>query len=347
MANKILNLIFKADATDATRELNKFKGETGSTDTGAGGTGVLGVTSALKASITPALALGTSLMGVGYILKGELDKYTEYITEVDNLSVSLGLAVDEGSFLVSAMNQYNISNDTMVAVFRKLSAEGIDPTIENLGILLQQWEDMEEGSEKGQFAMQMFGEQGIKQLLPWWDKLSDAQKEAFGYQETGLKVTQDMVTETRELNLVTGHLTGEWDTLKGQLVEGVLPTLITIGQYIYISMEYSRRLRKYLTGLKIPDSGAPKIPGLPGYDIPIPGPGDDGHTYPKGGYATGGNFTVGGSGGTDSQNVNFMATPGETVSVGGGTSDMQNILSEVRRLVDSLPVAIADAVERR
>ena len=66
-----------------------------------------------------------------------------------------------------------------------------------------------------------------------------------------------------------------------------------------------------------------------------------------GGFATGGSFTVGGSGGTDSTPVSFMATPGETVSVGGGTSDMENVMAEIRRLVDSIPLAIADAIERR
>ena len=63
-------------------------------------------------------------------------------------------------------------------------------------------------------------------------------------------------------------------------------------------------------------------------------------------YATGGTFTVGGSGGIDSTPVGFMATPGETVTVGGGTSDMENVLAEIRLLVKSLPTTIADAIER-
>lgn len=75
-------------------------------------------------------------------------------------------------------------------------------------------------------------------------------------------------------------------------------------------------------------------------DVPSPwqGPGDR--------YATGGEFTVPGFGGSDSQPVGSMATPGERVSIGGGTSDMENVLAEVRRLVDSIPLAITDAVGR-
>lgn len=64
------------------------------------------------------------------------------------------------------------------------------------------------------------------------------------------------------------------------------------------------------------------------------------------GYQAGGRFTIGGSGGSDSTRVSFMGTPGEEVSVGGGTSDMAAILAEVRRLVNMLPVVISDAVER-
>ena len=53
-------------------------------------------------------------------------------------------------------------------------------------------------------------------------------------------------------------------------------------------------------------------------------------------FATGGGFTVGGAGGTDSQFVGFRATPGERVAVipqgksfGGGGGSMTNITVEI------------------
>lgn len=57
--------------------------------------------------------------------------------------------------------------------------------------------------------------------------------------------------------------------------------------------------------------GDPSVPGVgmvPGQDISFDAGGLDA-------YATGGSFQVGGSGGTDSQLVRFMATPGETVTI--------------------------------
>ena len=64
-----------------------------------------------------------------------------------------------------------------------------------------------------------------------------------------------------------------------------------------------------------------------------------------GAFATGGSFTVGGSGATDSQLTAFMATPGENVSVGqdngGGT---QVIVNDMRTASGSQPVQVQSRV---
>lgn len=83
------------------------------------------------------------------------------------------------------------------------------------------------------------------------------------------------------------------------------------------------------------------------------------------GFATGGHFTVGGSGGTDSQVVAFKATPGEKVSVrtpaqagnGGGDTfvfspqiasgvTQQDLAAMLPRMYDSFVARVADKVRR-
>lgn len=68
------------------------------------------------------------------------------------------------------------------------------------------------------------------------------------------------------------------------------------------------------------------------------------------GFATGGSFTVGGSGGTDSQLVAFRATPGEMVDVrtpgqagGGGVTVIQHISVDSRSDQASILAAMAQA----
>lgn len=70
------------------------------------------------------------------------------------------------------------------------------------------------------------------------------------------------------------------------------------------------------------------------------------------GFATGGSFTVGGSGGVDSTPVRFMATPGEKVSIqtpgqqgGGGANIVQNIHIDARSDAASIMLAMSRAKE--
>lgn len=339
MANKILNLIFKVK-DEASGPLKEITGKAGG-EAGAGGTGMLGVGSALEGMIKPALALGGSLLGIGYILKGELTNYTEYITEVGNLASSLNITVKEASALSGAMDTYDISATTMISAFARLTAEGIEPTIAGLQSALYEY-DLLSGIDKSAFANELFGPAGVREIIPWWESLTELQKERLGYQEQGLAVTQEMSDEVDTLKTTTSLLTTEWDTMKGLLIEGVMPTLITIGQYIYVAMDYARRLKGYLAGLV--GEGAPHVE--PGYKYGLDDWAPPTRVGRPRGRAYGGDFTVGGTGGIDSTPVSFMATPGETVSVGGGITDNEKILAEMRRLVDTIPTAIADAVGR-
>ena len=67
-------------------------------------------------------------------------------------------------------------------------------------------------------------------------------------------------------------------------------------------------------------------------------------------FQHGGSFTVSGFGGIDSQLVQFRATPGERVTVGGSNEEMIFEIKQVRMGIDRLgrilPITIRDAIER-
>jgi len=63
------------------------------------------------------------------------------------------------------------------------------------------------------------------------------------------------------------------------------------------------------------------------------------------GFATGGSFTVGGSGGADSQLVAFKATPGEHVDVshgGGSSAAVDKLVAVVQELLNQPAVISVD-----
>lgn len=63
------------------------------------------------------------------------------------------------------------------------------------------------------------------------------------------------------------------------------------------------------------------------------------------GFATGGDFTVGGNGGTDSQRVSFWATPGEQVSIRTPTQQRGGAMTIDARTYINAPGATVDAIK--
>jgi len=345
MSNRILNLVFKADTSQAKTALKELEGTEGRPG------GVSGISLALTKAQLLWAAYGTAATLAVNQAKKEVDKYVDYIDEVDDLAASLGLSMQEASFLKGAMDEYEISSGTMLGVFRRLATEGIDPTVESLGNVLAEWDKMPAGSEKTKEAMRLFGEQGIGELIPWWDSLDDAEKRAFGSLGTYMEVSDDMVANKDDYIGVVNEFTNAWNTFKLKLIDEVIPALT-------IALQLASGGGVFSEGEQIKKPGQGGVGFFesfsPGYLSSLEAKRQKGLKYSsdtphKGniGHAAGGSFIVGGRGGPDTTPVSFMATPGETVTVGGGTNDMAQMLAEVRRLVDTLPTTIADAVERR
>ena len=344
MANKILNLVFKADASQAVTELDKLRGTAGSG--GTGGTGISGVASTLAFLNTPAVLGAIGAMGL--LVKDQNEKWREFNENVANLASSLNISTEEAGWLFMEMEKAEISEEAVISAFNRMSAEGIDPTLDNLADLLKKWEDMPAGAEKGAFALETFGTQGVAQLLGWWEGLTGAERDAIGeanaYIDTGADVIQAAADQQAAIDNLTLIWQGLWSTI---MVDGapaltaLLEQLVKIYEMWSGIAEMAGKVRGYLA------TGPNATPLSEAYGNSYVRPAPLKGAYSIGGHAAGGSFTVGGRGGTDSTPVNFMATPGEQVTIGGGTSDMQNVMAEIRRLVDSIPVAIADAVERR
>ena len=336
MSDRILRSIFKADTSDFEAGLKRVTGTEG------GAEGIHGMTKAV--GILNGLLEAGIIAGIGASIQKAFGDYSNYVTEVDNLATSLGISMEEADGLYGSMERYDVSANTMIGAFRRMATDGIDPTLENLGKILQAYEDMPEGAEKGVEAMRILGEQGIAELLPWYDNLSDYEKGHLDDIDAGMGLTSDAAAANREFRDSIADLTDEWSILKGELLGGIIPVITNVLEYITNAVQIAKDLAAQIAIIRgasferLTSAPVPPTSSMTGITVP---------SKDEFGFASGGSFIVGGRGGSDTTPVSFMATPGETVSVGGGTNDMAQILSEVRRLVDTLPVTIADAMERR
>jgi hypothetical protein len=118
---------------------------------------------------------------------------------------------------------------------------------------------------------------------------------------------QGAVDPLQQLN----DLFGEMDIMTFDVTSA---SALQLASDLQVSLNVARALQLVLGGI----SGITLPTGLGANVMPT------GYTDYMPGFASGGSFTVGGSGGTDSQMVSFMATPGEMVNVstpGQGTGN--------------------------
>lgn len=206
MSNKILNLIFKA--TDkASPTLDKLQGASGQS-------GVGGLTDSLKKMINPAtLAMG-AVAGLGTAVAAAFADYQEYVGDVSDLNAMINGTMTETSMLIRMMEDYDVTQDTMLAAMRMLASQGYDPSIESLIEIRDLLDACETNSERLALAQQLLGEQGIKQLLPMFESLGgelDSYVENF---DEGLIVTEEMRDRQIELEKATADLDAAWTKMK-------------------------------------------------------------------------------------------------------------------------------------
>ena len=444
MSNRILNLIFKADTNKASGEVAKFTStienmatsvaELEAISKGASGkSGLLGlqevgegVVGTFLKMLDPVDLLVGGLTALGVATKKGAEEWLDYALEVGNLSDSLQLSADDASTLMGIMDKFSITTETMTAVFRNMAKDGLSPTLKNLQLLLEEYDNIASSSDKMLFATKKFGDQGLRQLIPAWEQLTEAEKDYFTQAESNLEISREQVERARDIEEAQSQLSLMWTKAGGWLAQFAFEMTQAEGSFLRLedaTVETTKKTATYIDYLKLEHKGLQDVieateqlsenqlwdaaaeaylagnfelaesyrqqaaalqliagqmsavsKWMKGGAVGAPWSGFTegfepqeggwtldalGRQYKRtegGGYelgpnygdfAAGGSFRGGGSGGPDSTPVGFNATPGEIVSVGGGTSDMENILSEIQRLVDSLPLAIADAVERR
>jgi len=343
MATRNLLMKFTADASQALTEMDKLKGK----QTGPGqGTGVEGVAASLNKSYLSALAVGTSVVGIGAAINKVMTDFVDYTQKVDALASAYGISNEESQALITMSDTFGLSIGGLYTALNNLVEEGFDPTLQGLSDFKTEL-DMKDDADKAVSMLETLGTEGQQALAPLVSGMDAV--ELRGYFDALLAGSTDvndaMIKNAQDLAIATAELDIAWGGLKLQFANWSAPGLTALIDMLMrpFTPDSAAMFIKQFFGGKLGGGGGLETykPAPEGLTVGYVG------TDNLIGHAAGGSFTVGGSGGTDSQPVNFMATPGETVSIGGGTGDMQNVLAEMRRLVNTLPIAIVDAMERR
>ena len=236
MSNRLLNLIYKvtgvpkanteiASATSTIENMATSVAEleqiaTGATgEGGASGGGIQGITGALLDMISPTdIAVGV-VTKLSLAVKSGAEDWIDYAIEVGDLADTLQLTTEDANDLLGIMERYGITNEAITTAFKNMAKEGLDPTLKNLQLLLEEYDRITDSAEKMTFAQTKFGDQGLRQLIPMWERLTEAEKQHFDEVERGIEITDENIEAARGAEEAQLALDDAFKKIGGTLVQ--------------------------------------------------------------------------------------------------------------------------------
>lgn len=179
---EVLDIIIKA--TDkASKELQGVQDKLGGLGNVAAGVG----------TAIGAVGIATGTLAAGFKLL--VEPAVQYGLAVSDLSSKLGTSAEVASTWIQVADDMRISSGSMNIAFKTLAADGIQPTIENVGRLADEYVALKSPTEKAQFAMEHFGARAGPELQRLLEKGSAGLRELAASAEASGLVIDDLQAE--------------------------------------------------------------------------------------------------------------------------------------------------------
>ncbi len=164
-------------------------------------------------------------------VKESVKEYAEYAEQVRNLARATGLTSEETSRLIQVADDAQISYTGLMTAMRIGLKNGIDPSVEGLARLSEQYLALAPGAERAQFLMATFGRSGMEmgKMLAIG---SDGIKQMNAGIDQNLILSQKSMDEMRKYEASVDALNDAWKALEMQVGQKTIPTLANVVNHI-------------------------------------------------------------------------------------------------------------------
>jgi len=148
---------FLKDSKKVTDQLNKIGGAT--KDAGqVSKKAAISITDLRSAYMIAADAARVA----GQVWQATGQEFVNYAEQVKNMSRSLGVSAEETSRLIQVADDVRISYDSLKVAMKKAQKDGVQPNIEGLAKLADQYKAIQSPTERVKFLLDKFGESGLE-----------------------------------------------------------------------------------------------------------------------------------------------------------------------------------------
>ena len=181
--------------------------------------GAIGGTTAMVA--TASIAMGVAVVGG---LMAAKDAAQAYDQQVKELMLRTGGAAEETSRLIQTVDDAGISYETLSTAMRFAVKNGIEPNIESIATLSDEYLALNDPIARGQFLLDKFGRSGMD-MARIMDKGGAAIMQMSKEVEKNLVVTDEAIKQSEEYRVNVDNLSDSFEGLKVAIGNSVIPVL--------------------------------------------------------------------------------------------------------------------------
>lgn len=168
------------------------------------------------------LAIGADI--VVDALKKSVQATQEYASEVRDLALVSGTTAEEASRLIQVLDDYEITAEDITTATRKMTQNGLAPTIDSIAELSDRYVALNTAQEKNQFILDNLGRSG----LGWANALSQGGDAIRALNESvneSLILDDNKIKQLEEYRLNLDQLNDNWMALQVTLGTTIVPVL--------------------------------------------------------------------------------------------------------------------------
>ena len=230
MSTKIASLYAEIGAD--TSKLQKGLGETK--------TGLSDVAKSALSTTAIFAAMSTVLVATGKAFKKMVDETVDYGMQVRDMGLLIGASAEESSKLIQAADDVFVSYESLSRGMQIAIRNGVEPTIDGMGRLADQYNSIQDPIERTKFLLDTFGRSGAE-LAPLMQLGSDGLKELGDEAEkVGLVLDQETIRATIKYKEAVDSLNDTLAGIKMQIGSVVLPALAAYTEAISLALEGTR-----------------------------------------------------------------------------------------------------------
>ena len=186
----------------------------------------------------------------GQVWQATGQEFVNYAEQVKNMSRSLGASAEETSRLIQVADDVRVSYDTLKIAMKEAQKDGIDPSIEGLAKLSDQYLALAPGVERTKFLLDKFGKSGLE-MGKLMEKGGAGIRAASKAVSENLIMTEKGIQKSDDYQRKLDDLTDSWDGMAMAIGDvAIEPVTNALENLNYILITTEQGLKDASAGLE-------------------------------------------------------------------------------------------------